>query len=147
MDDYGGVIQGARSPRGQCQRSPRARATRIIHQIYGRSVGLAKIKDIVVKVREYQDNQGNKKAQWANVGSMMRGDDGNEFILLDRHFSPAGIANPDNRGNVLLSMFDPKPRDGQQCGNDGYQQQGGAPAGGAGRVDMDDEIPFAPCIL
>ena len=36
---------------------------------------------------------------------------------------------------------------GEQRSNDGYQQQGGAPAGRAGRVDMDDEIPFAPCIL
>lgn len=43
-----------------------------------------------------------------------------------------------------LEMLDGKPSGG---GNDGYQQQGGAPAGGAGRVDMDDEIPFAPCIL
>jgi len=96
-------------------------------------MAMTKIKDIVVKVREYQDSQGNKKAQWANVGTMMRGDDGNEFILLDRHFNPAGIANPENRGNVLLSMFDPKPRDGQA-------PAGGAPAGG--RNDMDSDIPF-----
>lgn len=106
-------------------------------------MAMTKIKDIVVKVREYQDNQGNKKAQWANVGTLMRGDDGNEFILLDRHFNPAGIANPENRGNVLLSMFDPKPRDGQA-------PAGGAPSGerfggggfSGGRSDMDDEIPF-----
>ena len=106
-------------------------------------MAMTKIKDIVVKVREYQDNQGNKKAQWANVGTLMRGDDGNEFILLDRHFNPAGIANPENRGNVLLSMFDPKPRDGQGGGqSQGYDQapSGGAPAGG--RNAMDDDLPF-----
>jgi len=97
-------------------------------------MAMTKIKDIVVKVREYQDNQGNKKAQWANVGTLMRGDDGNEFILLDRHFNPAGIVNPENRGNVLLSMFDPKPRDGQS-----QAPSGGAPAGG--RNDL-DEVPF-----
>ena len=100
-------------------------------------MAMTKIKDIVVKVREYQDSQGNKKAQWANVGTLMRGDDGNDFILLDRHFNPAGIANPENRGNVLLSMFDPKPRDGQALA-----QAGGAPVGG--RSNLDDEIPFAP---
>jgi len=111
-------------------------------------MGMTKIKDIVVKVREYQDNQGNKKAQWANVGTLMRSDDGNEFILLDRHFNPAGIANPDNRGNVLLSMFDPKPRDGQGSGQSS-SQSGGYGAGGTpgGRSDMDDEIPFAPSFL
>jgi len=112
-------------------------------------MGMTKIKDIVVKLREYQDNQGNKKAQWANVGTLMRSDDGNEFILLDRHFNPAGIANPDNRGNVLLSMFDPKPRDGQGSGSSGqgggYDQSppvGRAQREGGGRTDMDDEIPF-----
>jgi hypothetical protein len=105
-------------------------------------MGMTKIKDIVVKVREYQDNQGNKKAQWANVGTLMRSDDGNEFILLDRHFNPAGIANPDNRGNVLLSMFDPKPRDGQGSGQSsgGGYGAGGTPGGRS--TDMDDEIPF-----
>ena len=44
-----------------------------------------------------------------------------------------------------LEMLDGKPSGGS---NDGYQQQGGAPSGGAGRVDdMSDSIPFAPCIL
>jgi hypothetical protein len=111
-------------------------------------MAMTKVKDIVVKVREYQDNQGNKKAQWANVGTLMRGDDGNEFILLDRHFNPAGIANPDNRDNVLLSMFDPKPRDGQG-GNGGssggYDRSPASQSSGgqtSGRSGMDDEIPF-----
>ena len=103
-------------------------------------MAMTKIKDIVVKVREYQDSQGNKKAQWANVGTLMRGDDGNDFILLDRHFNPAGIANPDNRGNVLLSMFDPKVRDGHLLAGGEKFGGGGAPAGG--RNDMDSDIPF-----
>jgi hypothetical protein len=106
-------------------------------------MALTKVKDIVVKVREYQDRDGNKKAQWANVGTLMRGDDGNEFILLDRHFNPAGIANPENRGNVLLSMFDPKERDDQGGGRQQSSgNQGGGQSSGRSRNDMDDEIPF-----
>lgn len=110
-------------------------------------MALTKVKDIVVRVREYQDRDGNNKAQWANVGTLMRGDDGNEFILLDRHFNPAGIANPENRGNVLLSMFDPKPRDDQGGGRQqSYGNQGGGNGGGQssgrGRSYMDDEVPF-----
>lgn len=113
-------------------------------------MAMTKVKDLVVKVREYQDAQGQKKAQWAPVGVLMRGDDGNEFLMLDRHFNPAGIANPDNRNTVLISMFDPKPRDGQ--GNGGGQsrenQGGGFGAGGRpGGNDMDDSIPFAPSVL
>jgi hypothetical protein len=96
-----------------------------------------KVKDLVVKLREYQDRDGNKKAQWHTIGSLMRGDDGNEFLLLDRHFNPAGVPNPDNRGNVLVSMFDPKQDDRAQGGQQSAQttQQSRA-------SDMDQEIPF-----
>ena len=97
-----------------------------------------KVKDAVVKLREYQDRDGNKKAQWANVGSLMRGDDGNEYLLLDRHFNPAGIANPDGRNNVLITFFDVK-RDDQAGGNSGGQQR---QSGGQNRSDVDDQIPF-----
>lgn len=76
---------------------------------------MTKVKDLAVKVSEYTDRNGQQKARWENVGSIMRGDNGNEFILLNRHFNPAGIANPDNRESVLISMFEPK----QNSGNDG----------------------------
>lgn len=100
-----------------------------------------KVKDLVVKLREYTDAQGNKKAVWHNIGSVMRGDDGNEFILLDRHFSPAGVANPDGRGNLIVSMFDAN-RDGQNDRAGQSPPSGGAPAGG--HNSLDDSIPFAP---
>ena len=96
-----------------------------------------KIKDLVVKLREYQDRDGNKKAQWLPVGSLMRGDDGSEFIMLDRHFNPAGVPNPDNRGNLLVSMFDPKQDDRQQRQQDRQQDQQQPRSS-----NMDDEIPF-----
>lgn len=97
-----------------------------------------KVKDLVVKLREYTDVQGNKKAVWHNIGSVMRGDDGSEFLMIDRHFNPAGLPNPDNRSNVLVSMFDAN------------RDKGGAAGGGNGeheaprrqRSDTDDEIPF-----
>jgi hypothetical protein len=99
-----------------------------------------KVKDLVVKLREYTDAQGNKKAMWHNIGSVMRGDDGNEFLMLDRHFNPAGLPNPDNRSNVIVSMFDAN-RDKGGNGGSAPPAQGGAPAGGR---DYGDEIPFAP---
>lgn len=105
-----------------------------------------KVKDLVVKLREYQDRDGNKKAQWLTIGSLMRGDDGNEFLLLDRHFNPAGVQNPDGRGNLLVSMFDPKQDDRQQQGgNQGRSQddrQQSSQNSQQRSSGMDDEIPF-----
>ena len=70
-----------------------------------------KIRDLAVKTGSYTDNQGNEKGRWQNVGSLMKGDDGGEFIILHRWFSPAGVPNPDNRDSVVLSCF--KLRDQQ----------------------------------
>ena len=97
-------------------------------------MAFTRLKDAVVKLRSYTDRDGNLKAQWHNVGALMRGDDGNEFLLLDRHFNPAGIPNPDGRGNVIISFFDPKVEEGRPRPDPARQ----APAKGT----PDDEIPF-----
>lgn len=64
-----------------------------------------KMRDLVVKTGSYTDNQGKEKGRWQNVGSLMRSDDGGEFIILNRCFNPAGVPNPDNKDSVLLSCF------------------------------------------
>lgn len=87
-----------------------------------------KLYDLAVKVSEYQDNQGNKKGRWQNVGAVMQGDDGGKFIMLNRLFNPAGVPDLSGRGgeSILLSMFEPNEQNGQQQGGGGgYQQQGG----------------------
>lgn len=114
-----------------------------------------KIRDIAVKTGEYTDRSGQTKGRWQNVGSLMKGDDGNEFIILNRWFNPAGIPNPDGRDSVLLSCFqlrDDGP--GQQGGGGGYggpmqqppqqqdQRQGQPGYGGGAQEPIDDEIPF-----
>lgn len=84
-----------------------------------------KIMDITVKTGEYQDPQsGMTKGRYQNVGSLMAGDDGRQFIILERWFNPAGIPNPQNRPSVILSLFEPN---GQQATpqppQQGYGQQ------------------------
>ena len=69
---------------------------------------MKKIYDLSVKVDEYTDGAGQKKAKWQNVGTVMEGEEGKRFILLDRTFNPAGVPNEGNRPNVLISMFEPK---------------------------------------
>jgi hypothetical protein len=111
-----------------------------------------KIKDLVVKVGSYTDrNSGQEKSEWEPVGAIMQNDDGSMFVMLKRTFNPAGVSGQDGRKSLLISAFDPQPRDGQQReprrddtprdgGNGGGY--GGAPAGSGPRPDMDDEIPF-----
>ena len=71
-----------------------------------------KTHDLTARVGEYTDNQGNTKGRYINAGAIMEKDDGGKFIFINRTFNPAGVPNPDNRDNVILSMFEVKPRDG-----------------------------------
>ena len=66
------------------------------------------MKDLAVKTREYTDKEGNRKANWVNIGVVMQNDDGGEFIILDRWVNLAGIPdfkNP-NSTSVMVSVFD-----------------------------------------
>ncbi len=83
-----------------------------------------KIKDLAVKVGSYTDSQGQEKGRYQNVGSLMRSDEGNEFIVLNRWFNPAGVPNPENRDSVLISCFEPKQ---QQQHQQGWGQPSPAP--------------------
>ena len=65
-----------------------------------------KVKDLAVKTREYTDKEGNRKANWQNIGVVMQNDDGGEFIILDRWVNLAGIPdfkNP-NSTSVMVSV-------------------------------------------
>ena len=73
-----------------------------------------KISDIAVKTGEYTDQNGQTKGRYQNVGSLMKSDDGGEFIILNRWFNPAGIPNPDSRDSVILSCFQLRDRNQQQ---------------------------------
>lgn len=103
-----------------------------------------KIRDIVVRVSEYQDhNTGEMKGRFDNVGALFQNDsDGSFFIMLKRTFNPAGVPNPENRDSVSLSCFAPKDRqssDGNQTSNSNVGQQYAAQKGGR---PPDDDVPF-----
>lgn len=96
-----------------------------------------KIYDLKVKTGEYINKQGEKKGRYVEVGRIMRGDDGSEYIMLNRTFNPAGV--PDLKGSngdsIVISKFE--PRDNQ--GSAGF-----APAAVSPRVGPEDDsdIPF-----
>lgn len=77
-----------------------------------------KLYDLAVKTGEYQNNQGETKGRYENIGSVMQGDNG-QFIILKRTFNPAGVPNPDCKDSVIVSCFEPQ----QQNHPTGHQQQ------------------------
>lgn len=89
-----------------------------------------KIYDLAVKTGTYTNAEGDEKGRYLNVGAIMQKDDGGKFIFINRTFNPAGVPNPNDRDNLILSMFEPKPRDGVK--NEPEQVP---PLG-------DDDIPF-----
>lgn len=110
-----------------------------------------KIRDLAVKTGEYRDRDGNTKGRYENVGVMMRGDDGGEFLLIKRTFNPAGVPNPDNRDTVSVSCFKAERRDNppprqSSSQRQQYDERNPPPQGGGhgGAGDFDDAIPFAP---
>lgn len=94
-----------------------------------------KIRDIAVRTGTYQKD-GQEKGRWQNVGALMKGDDGNEFIILQRWFNPAGVVNPQNQESVILSCF---KMQGNQGGGQAQQQE---PPPQDPPDDFDSDLPF-----
>lgn len=103
---------------------------------------MAKKYDLVVKVGEYTDGQGQTKGRFKNVGVMMEGQNG-PYILLDRTFNPAGVGGNDGRESIIVSLYEPKP-DGQQQPSPAQAQhsQQKANAFQPQPRDLNDEVPF-----
>jgi hypothetical protein len=100
---------------------------------------MGKKYDLVVKVGEYTDGQGQTKGRFKNVGVVMDGQNG-PYILLDRTFNPAGVGGNDGRESIIVSMYEPK-QDGAQPA----QQRSAAPAQrqpAPQRPVEEDSIPF-----
>jgi hypothetical protein len=98
---------------------------------------MGKKYDLVVKVGEYTDSQGQTKGRFKNVGVMMEGDKG-PYILLDRTFNPAGVGGNEGRESIIVSLYEPKDSAGQQ-------QHSAAKANAYQRSahDLDgDDVPF-----
>ena len=99
-----------------------------------------KLYDLVVKVGEYTNSQGEVKSRYKNVGSAMQGDNGT-FLIIDRAFNFAGVPNPENRDSVIVSCFEPK--DNQQAPQQSARPQQPAPQQFKADDDFDDStVPF-----
>jgi hypothetical protein len=100
-----------------------------------------KTHDLAVVVREYQNNQGETKKQWMNIGARIEWDDGGASLLIDRHINLAGLPG---EGAVRVSLFEPRPREGAEPAPATAQRQAApraAPASNNG-APFEDDIPF-----
>lgn len=97
-----------------------------------------KIKDLAVKTGSYTNNAGETKGRYENVGSILQMDDGSKMILLKRSFNPAGVPFKEGSDQIIVSLFDPKEKEG------GFVAASPAPATAAKPVaDFDNsDIPF-----
>jgi len=80
-----------------------------------------KTHNLAVKVGSYQKD-GQEKGRYVNVGALMQGDDGGQFILMERTFNPAGCPNPGGQESVLISAFPVDNQSGQQAQPQQYGQ-------------------------
>ena len=70
---------------------------------------MKKLYDICIKTGTYEKD-GKTEGRYENVGCIMEKEEGKPFMMINRTFNPAGIANPENRSSALLSLFVPKDK-------------------------------------
>lgn len=89
------------------------------------------MKKLVAKVGEYTNNQGETKGRYANLGVLMQGNDGGEYILMDPLASVSGAFSMQQAMNaangkapsdrLMVSVWE---ENSQQQGQGAPQQQG-----------------------
>ena len=102
---------------------------------------MSKKYDLVVKTGEYQNNNGETKGRFQNVGAVMQGKDG-PYIIMERTFNPAGLPNPDNRSSVIISLYEPKEQQQGQQQSQAPQQQQQQQNQAPNNQGFDQDIPF-----
>lgn len=96
-------------------------------------MAISKKYDIAVVTGKYQDNQGQTKNRYMNIGAVMEGDNG-PFLLLDPMINLAAVPREAGKDRVICSLFEPRQADGQQ-------PRAAAPAPRQA-APMEDDIPF-----
>lgn len=93
-----------------------------------------KVKDLAVVTGTYTNGQGEEKRRYMNCGALMEGDDGNQFIMLNRFINYSVLPRKQGSESLLISVFDLRDREG------GTETASEKPAMVSG--DLDDEIPY-----
>jgi len=108
-------------------------------------------KDLVIKVGEYTNKEGEVKGEYVKLGVVLSGDNGS-YVLIDPTVSLSGCLikqrifsgkQKKKPGDMLMvSVFD-RNKDNQQKNNSAPQQQHQSqPANSGVDNDYDSDIPF-----
>ena len=95
-------------------------------------MGSKVVFDVCASTGEYTDHEGNSKQRWLRCGVVIKNDEGRVSIKLD-----AIPVRTNEKGELWLSCFKPKPRNQQQPAQ--QQSQAQQPAGDG---FSDKDIPF-----
>lgn len=97
------------------------------------------IKDLMVKVDEYTNSKGEKKARWQRIGAEMQGDDGSTYLVMDRWFNPAGVPDLSGKGykSIIVWRFDPREDSSAPA-----QKQASSSSAPGPSSQPNDDIPF-----
>ena len=88
-----------------------------------------KLYDLIVATSKYQDQNGQEKRKWENVGAMWQDTDNNGnsycYIMLKRIFNPAGLDVKEGADSIRITLSKPKQQQeqGQSQQNSQYSQQ------------------------
>jgi hypothetical protein len=89
-------------------------------------------QNLVVKNGSYTTRDGQEKHRYLTIGQLHE-HDGRMYVTLDSHINLAAIPRKDGDTRVMVSLYDPKPRDGEAP-----KQQAVADVPN----DFDSDIPF-----
>ena len=71
-----------------------------------------KLYDLIVPVSTYQDNSGQNKHRWENIGAILQDKDqqGNtySYAMLKATFNPAGIQRKEGSDSIRITLSKPK---------------------------------------
>ena len=80
---------------------------------------MKKLYDLAVRTSSYTDKEGQEKSSWANIGSIWKNNDDNQFMLLKAAFNPAAIERKPSSDCITVAMFEPKE---QRSSNNNAEQ-------------------------
>lgn len=91
-----------------------------------------RVKDLAVVTGSYTNSSGEEKRRYMNCGALMEGDDGNQFIMLNRFINYSILPRKQGSESILVSVFDLRDRDATDNGEKPAMVSG----------DLDDDVPY-----
>ena len=108
-------------------------------------------KSLTIKIGTYTNNEGQEKGNYVRLGTLMQGQDGGEYLIIDPTVSLAGClarqnmmnhkARKPTRDSLMVSIFDNNQQQvpQQQAPQNQLPNQASNQAAG---VVPNDEIPY-----